>query len=141
MLAFYDEDHNLFNTNPLRTVHNGRPGGPDEKLVLIRNDDATNYYTDLSVSYESTLDDYGPLGSSGWSVKFLSGSRQPTEQEWDSVTAYQAISLPDIGNNTVADTVTYHPFWVRVYCPGNSSAQIRESQVIRVFYDERKVGS
>lgn len=141
MLAFYDEDYQVFNGNPLRTVHNGKPGGPSEKLIYIRNGDATNYYSSVIVTYDNTLqDDYGVAGSSGWSVKFLYGRRQPTEEEWDTVSAGQSIVLPDIGSKLAADTYTYHPVWIRVYCPGNAPAQIREGQKIRVYFDENKVG-
>lgn len=142
MLAFYDEDYQVFNGEPLRTVHNGKPGGASEKLVFIRNDDPANYYTDLVVTYENDVqDDYGVLGSTGWSVKFLYGRRQPTEEEWDSVTAGQSIVLPNIGSTSAADTYTFHPIWIRVYCPGNAPAQIREGQSIRVYFDEKKVGA
>jgi hypothetical protein len=67
MLAYYDEDYQVFNGNPLRTVHNGKPGGPSEKLIYIRNGDATNYYSNVIVTYDNTLqDDYGVAGSSGY---------------------------------------------------------------------------
>jgi hypothetical protein len=142
MLAFYDEDYQVFNGEPLRTVHNGKSGGASAKLVFIRNDDPANYYTDLVVTYENNVqDDYGVLGSTGWSVKFLYGRRQPTEEEWDSVTVGQSIVLPNIGSTSAADTYTFHPIWIRVYCPGNAPAQIREGQSIRVYFDEKKVGA
>ena len=122
--------------------HNGKPGGACEKLVFIRNGDPTNYYTNLTVSYENTLaDDYGSAGSTGWSVKFLYGRRQPTEEEWDSVLAGQSIALPDIGSTLAADTFTFYPLWIRVYCPGGAPAQVREGQSIKVYFDEKKVGA
>jgi hypothetical protein len=58
----------------------------------------------------------------------------------DTVSAGQAIVLPDIGSKLAADTYTYHPVWIRVYCPGNAPAQIREGQKIRTYFDENKVG-
>lgn len=142
MLTYYDKDYNVFNGNPLRTVHNGFPGGSCEKLIFIRNEDPANYYTDIVVTYiNSVADDYGSLGSTGWSVKFLYGSRPPTEEEWDSVKPGQSIAIPNIGNTLAADTYTYHPIWVRVYCPGQAPAQIREGQTIRIFFNEKKVGA
>lgn len=142
MLAFYDEDFALFNGNPLRTVHNGKPGGADDKLLFIRNNDESNYYTDIVVSYENlNADDYGEVGSTGWAVKFLYGTRRPTEEEWDSVRGGQSIGIPDIGSSSAADTYTYHPIWVRVYCPGEAPAQIREGQTIRVWFNEKLVGA
>lgn len=142
MLALFDSNYQLFNGEPLRTVHNGKTGGADDKLLFIRNDDSTCYYTDIIVSYDnSQLDDYGEFGSTGWSFKLLHGSRRPTEAEWDSVRSGESISIGDIGSTVAADTYTFHPFWIRAYCPGNSPAQIREGQAVRVWFDERKVGT
>lgn len=142
MLAYYNEDYEVFNGNPLRTVHNGKPGGASEKLIFIRNDDSANYYTDLVASYINDLqDDYGSIGSTGWSVKILYGRRQPTEEEWDTVQNGQSIALPDIGSTLAADTYTFHPLWIRVYCPGAAPAQIREGQTLRVYFNEKKVGA
>lgn len=123
-------------------MHDGRTGGADDKIIYIRNNDPANYYTDIVVSYENNqLDDYGETGSTEWSVKFLKGSRRPTEAEWDSVRSGESITLEDIGSTVAADTYTFHPFWVRVYCPGNAPAQVREGQSIRVWFNEHKVGA
>lgn len=142
MLVFYDEDYQVFNSAPLRTVHNGKPGGADEKLLFIRNDDPTSYFTSVVVSYvNGTADDYGSFGSTGWSLKFLTGRRQPTEEEWDSIQAGDSIALPDIGTSLAADTYTFFPFWVRVYCPGGTPAHTRIGQEIYVYFNEEKVGA
>ena len=142
MIKFYDEEYELFGIEPLRSNHNGKPGGPDEKIIYIRNDDPSKFYSNLIVSYENeSAEDYGIDGSTGWSVKFLYGSRKPSEKEWDSVSAGQSISLPDIGSSEVADTTTYHPIWIRVYCPGDSAVQRRLGQKIRLYFSENNVGA
>lgn len=146
MLALYDENYNLLEqtdvSSIIRTIHNGKPGGADHRKLHIRNDDSSTYYTDLIAVYVNELnEDYGVLGSTGWSVKLLYGSRQPTESEWDSVQSGDSIELPDIGNTQAANTYTYFPFWIRVYCPGGSPAQVREGQEIRIYYNEHKVGA
>lgn len=140
MLAVYDENYDVLSGNPLRTIHNGKTGGAYEKVLFIRNDDDTNYYTNVTVTYTNSLmEDFGAAGSSGWSVKFLPGRRQPTEEEWDTVSAGQSIVLPDIGSILASDTYTYYPFWVRVYCPGDTAAQIRTGQTIKIYFEENKV--
>lgn len=140
-LAFYDQDKILFNTNPLRTKHNGYVGGPEEKLIYIKNDDSMNYYTDLVLSYEGSYDTTGEFGTSGWSIKFLFGERRPTESEWSSVAPGTPIELPDIGDTYAADTYTYYPVWVRMYCPGGSPASIRTDQKLVCTCSEQKVGA
>lgn len=142
MIQLYDSNQELFNGNPLRTIHNGKTGGAFEAKLFLRNTDSTTYYTDIVVQYQDgNQDDYGQFGSTGWSVKFLSGSRQPTEEEWDSINPGESITIDDIGSTYAANTFTYFPFWVRVYCPGNTTAQIRELQKILIFYNEHKVGA
>lgn len=141
-LAFYDDSKTLFGVSPLRTFHDGHLGGSQEKLIYLRNDDSAKYYTNITVHLEvDSYEDFGPFGTTGWGVKYIYGERRPTEAEWDEVRAGDAIAIPDIGDTSLADTFTYHPIWVRVYCPGGEPAQIRENQTIKVFYFERNVGA
>ena len=127
---------------PHRTFSDGRLGGAHEKLVYLRNDNPSTYYTDLVLSYEQELyNDSGEFGDSGWGVKYLYGERRPTEAEWDEIRSGEPLVLPDIGTTLAADTYTFHPIWVRVYCPGGTAAQIRENQRVRLSYYEKKVGA
>lgn len=136
MLSLYDSEFDLF-TSSLKTVHNGKVGGADEKLVYIKNDDATKYYTDITISYDHELSDgYGINGTTGWSVKLSRGSRQPTEQEWANITSGQSITVEDIGTESEGNDSEYRGFWIRIYCPGNSPAQNRTAQRINVVYKE-----
>ena len=122
-------------TDPLRTVHNGRNGGAYETKMYIRNSDPAVYYHGITISYTSDPGiDSGVLGNSGWSIKLSKGERQPTEAEWDQVTSGSSIPMADIGASGSPDTSTYYPFWVRVYCPGETAAQLRSGQTISVNY-------
>jgi len=141
-LKFYDDGLVLYATaDVLKTTHNGHLGGSEEKLVYLRNNDVSKYYTNIVASVVvSNYDDMGQFGSTGWGIKLLYGNRQPTEAEWDTVLPNGLLELPDIGSTLLADTFTYHPIWVRVYCPGNTSAQRRLNQTIRISSFERNVG-
>lgn len=152
-LKFYNEAKVLYTSlpttgseverqGPFRSYSDGRLGGAFEQLVYIRNDDVANYYTNLSVGYEENIyQDTGEFGETGWGVKYMYGERRPTEAEWDEVASGEPITLPDIGSTLAADTSTYHPIWIRVYCPGNTAAQLRENQLLRVSYLSTNVGS
>lgn len=142
-LNLYDENKVLFGDDDvLRTFHNGFLGGSLEKKFYIRNDDPTRYYTNLNLTYTVTnYDDLGEFGTTGWSVKFIEGERRPTESNWDSVRSGEPLALADIGSTEAADTHTYRPIWVRVFCPGGEEAQIRENQLIQIQGMIRLVGA
>jgi hypothetical protein len=153
-LKLYNDDKTIFGTLPVqkasedsrfgpqRTHSDGRLGGAFETVVYVRNDDPSTYFTDIVMSYESELyNDVGEFGDSGWGIKYMYGERRPTEAEWDEVRSGEPLALPDIGSTVAADTYTYHPFWMRVYCPGGTAAQLRENQRLRISYYERKVGA
>lgn len=153
-LKLYDENKDVMSSlpvrddsedsrfGPARTHYDGRLGGGHEFITYIRNDDSGTYYTNLVLSYESELyGDTGEFGDSGWGVKYMYGERRPTEAEWDEVRSGEPVALPDIGSTLAADTYTYHPIWVRIYCPGDTASQLRENQRLRIYYYERKVGA
>ena len=152
-LRFFDEDKNVFaglpvlstettRQGPARTFSDGRLGGAHEQITYLRNDDPSTYYTDLVLSYHQDLySDTGEFGNTGWGVKYLYGERRPTEAEWDEVRSGEPLSIPDIGTTLAADTYTFHPIWIRVYCPGNIAAQIRENQRVKLSFYEKKVGA
>jgi hypothetical protein len=142
MLRFYDSSQQLYGSDPLRTVHDGQPGGAHEVLFYLRNDDVTTYYENVSVGYRSDeYDSSGEYASTGWGIKFMYGERRPTEAEWAQVASGSSVMINDIGSTVAADTFTYHPVWVRVYCPGQSRSQLRGNQNIVVLAYEKKVGA
>lgn len=142
-IAFYDADQILFSdTDSLRAYINGYRGGDHQSKIYLRNDDAAQWMTNIVLSLRiSTYDGAGDLGTSGFSIKFLYGERQPTEAEWDIVLSGDSLALPNIGTTLAADISTYHPIWIRIYCPGNTSAQINESFTLRLNYLPRPIGA
>ena len=134
MIKFYNQEHELIEEDPLRLAFDGKSGGPEVAKVYIRNDDDMLYFTYVRVLVETAnYDDYGPVGTTGWGVKLMYGEREPTEEEWSQVLEDEELVLPDIGTTEEGDTFTYHPVWIRVFCPGNSRAEIRRNQSIKVI--------
>jgi hypothetical protein len=132
-IAFYDDA--LAPATTFRTSFDGNLGGSAEFQFYLRNDDITRYYTSVTV----TLTDAAL--SSGWTAKLLSGSRRPTEREWDNVAVNATLALSDLGTTGAGDTSTYLPVWARIYCPGGTPAQERAEQTLTFSAYERMVGS
>lgn len=132
-LDFYDQNQVLF-AGPFNSHHDGHIGALHEEKLYVRNDAVLKYYTNVQISV------LGALGTSGWSIKMMTGERQPTEAEWDSVTNGATLTMADIGSTAAADTATYHALWLRIYCPGGTSAQINENFSLQLDALEREVG-
>lgn len=121
-LQFYDDAQAFWAGGIMRKSFNATTGSVVEQLLHIRNDNNAVYYTNIVVSVNENT---GLYGTSGFSIKMLSGSRQPTEAEWASGTS--SLNLADIGAAGAGDNTTYLPFWVRMYCPaGFTLAQTRD---------------
>ena len=134
-IKFYDEDKVPMNLDPLRSQHDGHVGAVYEIKVYTRNIIAANYHTNVQLSL------IGALGSTGWSIKFIEGERQPTEAEWDNVTSGATLSMTNIGSTAAGDTSTYFPVWIRVYCPGGTAAAINTDYSFQIDALERSVGA
>jgi len=140
-LQILDENYVSFEGNPLRSFHNGHTGDSHEQILFIRNQNASKWYTNIKITpvWVGGYKDEGEFGSTGWGIKLMYGRRRPTEAEWDLVKSGSAILLPDIGSSEAADTFTNHPVWVRIYCPGNEVAQIRDNMQLHLTYLVREV--
>jgi len=132
-----------FNSDPLRSFHNGHTGDSYEELFYVRNQNPSKFYTGVKVApaWKGQYDGKGEFGNTGWGVKLMFGKRRPTEQEWDLVDSGSTIQIPDIGTKEAADTFTNHPIWVRIFCPGNEPAQIKDNMELRISYSVKEVGS
>jgi len=141
-LAFYSAPGAPFGVGSLYTFHNGRMGGVQEKIVYVRNDDPTLYFESLELGVNlGTYVDNGEYAETGWGYKFIYGTRQPTEGEWNTVYSGIPVTLPNIGSTHAADTSTYHPVWIRVFCPGQQPPQRRENATLELSFISKLVGS
>ena len=139
MLGYYDLEGDPI-VDPLRSFHTSGVQNTWEYCFLIKNDDPSKYYVDLMIQLIlKRYEDVGEYGSTGWSVKFIPGVRQPTEVEWAAISPGEAVPLGDVGTVDAGDTSTSIPVWVRVSAPFNAPAQIRDNQVIRLYYLEKNV--
>lgn len=123
----------------LVTTHNGFTGESNEKLFYLRNTEANKYYENIKVSVvfpvaEKPADAF--YTTTGWSVKLKYGSEQPSEEEWAEINVNETLSIPAIGTSELADTTSYKPIWVRVYCPGYTDPTIRTDISLNVSYKE-----
>lgn len=109
---------NGVNTSPMRFSIDGRVGGVIEKLYYVRNDSNTKTYTNVGLLFVPTTVLDIVNGVNGYAIKLKAGSAQPTSGEWSSIDAGNTIAMPN-----VLDTVTFHPFWLRVEIPKGAPVQ------------------
>jgi len=149
MLKIYDADQQEINidldtmtaVDVVRTFHDGKNGGAYEFKMYLKNNNANRYYENITVQLGTNSPSFGEFNETGWSVKCLAGESQPSEQEWDLVTSGNVLNMQDIGTTDEANTSSYYAFWVRIYCPGNTEAQIRSTDTIRVSFNEKELGT
>ncbi len=140
-LVLFDKKMKAYDANPLRTFHDGFTGEIFEEKFYIKNLDKSRYYTDITLEpkFKSDYLDLAELGDTGWGIKLMYGERMPTEEEWSLAPPGGMINIPDIGNKSKADTIRRHPIWVRIFCPGNTKAQIKSNMLIDITYYEKVV--
>ena len=139
-LTILDADKQIIN-GPLVTKHNGFTGGEDEVLIHLKNQHAEFYYHDVSLQVEMPdLVEGEIFSNSGWSIKLKYGSEQPTEKEWGDIIVNNTISIPDIGSTFAPDTDTYHPIWIRVFCPGHTTPNIKKDMNFVLMFFRKLVG-
>jgi len=116
-------------TSPVKTSHDGKNGTTALKLLYLRNNKSTNYYTDITISPLDLVDPtpYGDLSytETGWGVKLSKGGTELSEAEWDNIEWGEGIDMDDVGSSSLGDTTTYYPFWFLVSSPPNTTAQIK----------------
>ncbi len=111
-------------TSPFAISFDGRLGGSREVQLFVRNDDATKYYTSITLTVEDTaLVNHVDGSETGFEWKLSAGDLQPTAYDWDQITAANTISLPNIGSSGSGDISTYVPFWLYIAIPRNVDIQ------------------
>jgi len=98
--------------NPLVLSIDGRLGGASETLLYVANDDPSNSFTNIVVSFAQNPGQDIVNGTNSYSWKLIAGATQPIEQQWAVTDAGSSITLPDI-----SDIVTFSPFWLRIEVP------------------------
>jgi hypothetical protein len=112
-------------TAPFAITFDGRIGGYKEVKLFVRNDNATRYFSGLTLS----LEDNSALNivtntSAGFAWKLAYGDTKPTYNDWVNTTAGNTIELPDVGAAGDPDTSTYLPFWLFIQVPEGMDIQL-----------------
>lgn len=133
-LALYKENNagSLIDlTNYLHSAHDALNGSWNTIQIWLRNDNGLVYYENVQVSMDIPgVIDAPNVSPNGIVYQLYPGDVKPTLIEWKHIPYHNTISLPDIGASGASDTVTYSPFWLRIYQPGNSSVgQIQDASV------------
>jgi hypothetical protein len=140
MLQILNRDQEI-TTSALQTFHNGFTGGSEEILFYITNNHAEYYYQDITLEVVMVdLIEGDIFSESGWSIKIVQQSEQPTEKEWGEIFVNNKINISDIGSSETADTETIYPIWVRVFCPGHTAPLIKSDMSLKMKYSKRMVG-
>lgn len=122
---------------PIITTHDGVLGEVVETKLYIRNNNPSEYYTDITVVPVclSSPDEVDGI-TTGHGVKLRLETvvgEQPTEAEWEATDYGNTVILDDLGAPGTGDTSTYSVVWLRVECPAGTSADNKENIVIRIY--------
>ena len=121
--------------NPMDHSFNGALGEVVEAKYYLRNDDATKFYSSITIQPDDGGDNIvsGSGDTAGFSWKLIAGNSKPLEEQWDLQTAGATISMSNVGSVGAGDTSTYLPFWIRIEIPTN--AQIASYQDVSLQID------
>ena len=119
--------------NPVHTTHNGREGEVVERLLFLRNNDISLFYTNITLQpFDGQGDDDTIEVVTGWAVKLNPGSQQPTENEWDAITPGSSINMSGVGAPSAGDDSTFFPFWYRIKVPRFTRVQNKTDIAVRI---------
>lgn len=126
---------------PFTITFDGRIGGAQDRLVYIRNDDATRWYSSVTISAHDTEGFNLVDGSqAGFSWKLMSKDIPPTEEEWALVSPGNTVSFSgNLGSDTLGDIITFVPVWVRVEIPRGQAVSVFTDITLRVRATEALV--
>lgn len=112
-------------TAPFAIAFDGRTGGYKEVQLYVRNDEATRFYSNLTLSLEdNSARSIVTNTEDGFAWKLSYGDTKPTYNDWLNTAAGNTISLPDIGAAGDPDTSTYLPFWLFIQMPEGLDVQL-----------------
>lgn len=107
--------------NYIASPHDALNGSWYMQKLYLRNDDATKYYTGISIAIDFVTAEDTPNASPNDVVyQLFAGDIAPTSAELKNLPYHNSISFSDIGAPGSPDTSTYYPFFLRIYVPGNS---------------------
>lgn len=150
-LAIYYEDSGSYvevssgndTSVPVVTTHDGKNGDTKTVCLFLRNDDATKWYSHITVYPEDTITSIGYndviYTETGWGIKLNKGGVEPTTAGWNNTDWGAEISMDDIGSDSAGDSTAYYPFYYLITCPPNSTAQNKTDLVLKVEYVENAV--
>lgn len=127
-------------TNPITSVHNGKAGDVKTIQLYLRNDDVTEWFSNIQIEPLDSVEPYDVgYDETGWGVKLSAGAAEPTSGEWEDMQWANQITMVDIGSDSAANTTTYFPFWYLITCPPNEEVKIKTDIVLDVSYTENAV--
>lgn len=130
-------------TSTIYTVHDGKNGTTSILQLFLRNDGSSQWYENISILPHDTenTNPYGDVAyyETGWGIKLIAGSNQPTTAEWSDVNWGESIVMEDIGSDSSADTSTYFPFWYLISSPPHLDAINKTDIYLKVNFTENAV--
>jgi len=114
-----DKDDYFDSLDPFTVTVDGRIGGIQDHKIYLRNDDASYWYDNVSVSLSDTSpSSHVDSTQEGWYWKLSQRDIELTHEEWTAITPGTTLTLTEsIGNSQLGDVVTFIPIWVRVAIP------------------------
>lgn len=127
--APYSQDGTM--TNAFRQAFDGRTGQIRETRLYLRNDDALKNYTGIVISSVNLSGRNIADGTDGYSFKLSAGDTQPTSDGWRAISDGNSISM-----DSLSDTTTYLPFWLRVEIPKGAPVETVSGSTLRIVASE-----
>lgn len=125
-------------TNPILALASPRETSVIQQKFFIRNDDATKFYTQVSLRWGPT--DITVDSAKGIKYKLILQENTPTEAEWAAVASGNQIDCSDIGTESLA-SLDFIPFWSRLEVPRSLPSGIYEDAYLIIDYQENTVGA
>ena len=126
--------------SPISTLHDGRTTGIQVVQLFLRNDNASVYYTTITIRCTQPVSATDYLDNTdGWGVKLRSGVSEPTQEEWAITDWNNTMTMANLGTVDDGDIATYAPFWYLIQSPSQIAAEVIETVELRVEAVERAV--